>query len=247
MTADETAGGDLSATLERARAGDEGAREELFRALYPTVERLVHRGLSQDVRRGRPWLAARFSTGDVVQEVFRRLLADLPSFVGSHERALVGYLAASIRHRLIDAVRFHEASQRDGRRTVVQPEERDPTAHARSPVSDVASIEEIERFQSILQGFPERAAAPARAHRGRRAVPGPRRAARVLVDLGGEAGVLRGPGDARGTDPAARRRGRPLSDAAPEDPFQDPELPGLVAAALESRDAGREVDVVELC
>ncbi|MEL6429547.1 MAG: sigma-70 family RNA polymerase sigma factor [Planctomycetota bacterium] len=156
MTADETAGGDLSATLERARAGDEGAREELFRALYPTVERLVHRGLSQDVRRGRPWLAARFSTGDVVQEVFRRLLADLPSFVGSHERALVGYLAASIRHRLIDAVRFHEASQRDGRRTVVQPEERDPTAHARSPVSDVASIEEIERFQSILQGFPER-------------------------------------------------------------------------------------------
>ncbi|MEO0660170.1 MAG: sigma-70 family RNA polymerase sigma factor [Planctomycetota bacterium] len=156
MTADETAGGDLSATLERARAGDEGAREELFRALYPTVERLVHRGLSQDVRRGRPWLAARFSTGDVVQEVFRRLLADLPSFVGTHERALVGYLAASIRHRLIDAVRFHEASQRDGRRTVVQPEERDPTAHARSPVSDVASIEEIERFQSILQGFPER-------------------------------------------------------------------------------------------
>ncbi|MEL6904641.1 MAG: sigma-70 family RNA polymerase sigma factor [Planctomycetota bacterium] len=156
MTADETAGGDLSATLERARAGDEGAREELFRALYPTVERLVHRGPSQDVRRGRPWLAARFSTGDVVQEVFRRLLADLPSFVGSHERALVGYLAASIRHRLIDAVRFHEASQRDGRRTVVQPEERDPTAHARSPVSDVASIEEIERFQSILQGFPER-------------------------------------------------------------------------------------------
>ncbi|MEO1699518.1 MAG: sigma-70 family RNA polymerase sigma factor [Planctomycetota bacterium] len=156
MTADETAGGDLSATLERARAGDEGAREELFRALYPTVERLVHRGLSQDVRRGRPWLAARFSTGDVVQEVFRRLLADLPSFVGTHERALVGYLAASIRHRLIDAVRFHEASQRDGRRTVVQPDERDPTAHARSPVSDVASIEEIERFQSILQGFPER-------------------------------------------------------------------------------------------
>ena len=38
-----------------------------------------------------------------------------------------------------------------------------------------------------------------------------------------------------------------MSDAAPEDPFQDPELPGLVAAALESRDAGREVDVVELC
>ena len=33
MTADETAGGDLSATLERARAGDEGAREALFRAL----------------------------------------------------------------------------------------------------------------------------------------------------------------------------------------------------------------------
>ena len=65
-------------------------------------------------------------------------------------------LAASIRHRLIDAVRFHEASQRDGRRTVVQPEERDPTAHARSPVSDVASVEEIERFQAILQGFPER-------------------------------------------------------------------------------------------
>ncbi|MEL6429546.1 MAG: serine/threonine-protein kinase [Planctomycetota bacterium] len=38
-----------------------------------------------------------------------------------------------------------------------------------------------------------------------------------------------------------------MSGTGPEDPFQDPELPGLVAAALESRDAGREVDVVELC
>ena len=141
---------DLAAHLECARAGDTRAQDALFKALDPTMERLVHKGLSRDVRRGRPWLDARFSTGDVVQEVFCKLLVDLPSFVGTKERALVGYLVASIRHRLIDAIRFHEASQRDGRRTVLQPEERDPTGRLRSPVSDVASAEEIERFQPAI-------------------------------------------------------------------------------------------------
>jgi len=76
----------FSAQLAAARSGDLVARNELFTRVYPVVGPLVHQRLSRDVRRGRPWLDARFSTGDVVQEVCQSVLVDLSAFAGETQR-----------------------------------------------------------------------------------------------------------------------------------------------------------------
>lgn len=102
--------------LENARRADPEALDALVRRFYPEVQRLVHLRLARDMRHHRPWIAARFSTGDVVQSVFEGVIRDLGAFAGKTEEAFVGYLAAVVRNRIVDAVRFHEAAQRDGRR-----------------------------------------------------------------------------------------------------------------------------------
>ena len=146
---------DFAEVLAAAQAGDKPAQDELFRRFYPDVERIVHVKLSRDLRLGRPWLTARFSTGDVVQEVFRGLLTDLSGFQGDTERAFVGYLAMMARNRLIDAIRFHEASRRDGRATLPEGDHV-PGSEEHGPATQVASHEEAELFQELLEDFPER-------------------------------------------------------------------------------------------
>jgi RNA polymerase sigma factor (sigma-70 family) len=147
---------EFARTLEAARRGDAGAIEELFRRYYPRVEVMVHRDLSRDLRRSRPWLATRFSTGDVVQEVFKDLLRNLDSFRGNSEGAFCGYLAMVVRNRLLDAVRFHQAAQRDGRRTAPMSEDRDPTSPHRGPGTDAVSDDEARQLAEVLATFPER-------------------------------------------------------------------------------------------
>ena len=147
---------DFEATLRLAKAGDEVATNRLFERFYPSVRRLVHHSMSTDLRRSRPWLAARFSTGDVVQEVFRSVLEDLTGFGGSTERAFAAFLSMVVRNRIIDAIRFHEAERRDGRRGAPPvPENEHPSGEDR-PDRTAASSEEIERFHRALSQFPER-------------------------------------------------------------------------------------------
>jgi len=109
---------DFPILLERARRSDPAALDTLARRFYPDVQRLVHHRLAADIRYGRPWISARFSTGDVVQSVFEGVLRDLGAFGGASEEAFVGYLTIVVRNRIVDAVRFHEAAQRDGRRGI---------------------------------------------------------------------------------------------------------------------------------
>ena len=146
----------FESVLAAARTGDSEALEELFRRFYPTVEEMVHARLAQDVRIGRPWLGARFSTGDVVQEVFRSLLRNLDSFQGRTESAFCGYLAMAVKNRLVDAIRFHQADQRDGRRTQSDEDDVRPAPQGRSPGSEVASMDELRVLHEALQAFDER-------------------------------------------------------------------------------------------
>jgi len=143
-------------TLAAARQSDADALETLFQNFYPEVERMVHRSLSKDLRSHRPWLAARFSTGDVVQEVFRSLLRDLSGFQGTTEDAFTGYLAMVVRNRLIDAVRYHEAAQRDGRLTSPPVDEADAVSRQHGPGTHAASADEVEAFHELLATFDER-------------------------------------------------------------------------------------------
>ena len=155
MTAAEPSAA-FATLLRGARAGDAEALDALFRRYYPNVEQLVHIGLSRDLRRGRPWLLARFSTGDIVQVVFRRLLQDLGAFAGTDEDSFLSYLVTAVRHRLLDEIRFHQAAQRDGRRTAGGVDEQTLEHRAHSPGSLVASAEEVEVFCEVLETFPER-------------------------------------------------------------------------------------------
>ncbi len=147
---------EFDALLEAARKGREPAIEELFRRFYPQVQSMAHARLAADVRVGRPWLDARFSTGDVVQDVFRSLLRDLRAFRGSTEEAFCGYLAMVVKNRLVDAIRFHQADQRDGRRTADGALESERPAQGQSPGTELAWIERIRAFQEALERFDER-------------------------------------------------------------------------------------------
>lgn len=102
--------------LAAARQGNQDALNTLLTTLYPTVRALVHSSLAGSLRRKKTWVTTMFSTGDIVQDVFCRIVRETPDFDGTHERSLASFLATLVKNRLIDAVRFHEAMRRDSRR-----------------------------------------------------------------------------------------------------------------------------------
>lgn len=107
---------ELQELINRSKQGDERARALLIEQFYPPLRDMVHRELSLELRRAKPWLAALFSTGDVVHDVIIGVLRNLGGFEGSDEKAFVRYLHTSVTHRLLDTIRFHEAARRDRRR-----------------------------------------------------------------------------------------------------------------------------------
>jgi RNA polymerase sigma factor (sigma-70 family) len=112
---------ELRATIVAAAAGEAAAKERLIAHCYEPVQRLVHRDLERDFRQKHRWMMPLFSTHDVVHEVLAAVVRDLAdtSFVGAEP--FYAYLGTLVRHRLLDAVRFHEAARRDGRKQVVEP------------------------------------------------------------------------------------------------------------------------------
>ncbi|MFT7670440.1 MAG: RNA polymerase sigma factor (sigma-70 family) [Planctomycetota bacterium] len=147
---------EFAVTLAAARQGDKAAIEFLVERYYLRVQKTVHEDLSRDLRRSRPWLTSRFSTGDVVHEVFRSLLNDLSRFEGKTEIAFCGYLAMIIRNRLLDAIRFHEAAQRDGRRSAAWSILRDFDTSDCGPVDNAAIAESAATLQKVLESLPEK-------------------------------------------------------------------------------------------
>lgn len=146
---------DFGRRLEEAKAGDVGALEAVCQSCYARVSELVHRRLARDLRKGRPWLTAKFSTGDVVQDVFYQLTRDLRGFEGRTRDELVSYLATSVKNRLTDAIRFHEARQRDGRRTIGPEGQAELRDKAPGPGSNAVFVEEQARISAALDALPE--------------------------------------------------------------------------------------------
>jgi RNA polymerase sigma factor (sigma-70 family) len=142
--------------ISHAKGADPEALDALFDRFYPLVRRMVHESLARDLRAGRPWLAARFSTGDVVQEVFRSVLKDISAFAGRTEESFAGYLAMVVRNRLIDSVRFHEAERRDGRRGATATSARGLESGSDDPAALAAVSDELARLHAALAQFEER-------------------------------------------------------------------------------------------
>jgi len=142
--------------LERARAGDRQVLEEFAQRFYPVVQRLVHQRLAVDLRRSQPWLSARFSTGDVVHSVFESVLWDLEAFGGQNEQAFVGYLATLVRNRVLDALRFHQAAQRDGRKSLPITGNFDLAGLEADPAELAVAAEDSARLIAAIAKFEPR-------------------------------------------------------------------------------------------
>lgn len=111
----------LSALIGAAAGGDDAARERLVAACYAPVRSRVHHELEADFRKRHRWIMPLFSTQDVVHEVLAAVVKDLADTQFDGPEPFFAYLGTLVRHRLLDAVRFHEAARRDGRKLVEQP------------------------------------------------------------------------------------------------------------------------------
>lgn len=144
--------------LEAARRGNRAAQSALFERYYSQVERIVHAQLRRKLGKRRLSLSARFSTADVVQDVFQLLLSSLGDFRGTSEAQFVAYVVRIIERRTLDVIRHHGASCRDYRRHQVDaglialnsaaPQD----ASATQMPSDL-----LRRYGSALQSLPEQA------------------------------------------------------------------------------------------
>ncbi|MEM7201318.1 MAG: sigma-70 family RNA polymerase sigma factor [Planctomycetota bacterium] len=133
---------DLHACLARA-PHDLAARDRLVARFYPTVQQMVHRRLDAERRKGKLGLAALFSTGDLVHDVFMRVLHGVEVFEGD-EQDFERYLAKAVTHRLLDAIRYHEAARRDGRRAAPDDTSVEPASDETSPTEAATIKEEAE-------------------------------------------------------------------------------------------------------
>jgi RNA polymerase sigma factor (sigma-70 family) len=151
---------DLVRLQERAAAGDAEARAELIRTFYPRVREMVHRELDRDFRQKHRWILPLFSTGDIVQEVFESVVTGLDRFEVEGEDAFVRFVSTLVKHRLVDAIRHHEAARRDARRR--QEDELGVPAAvgvaAKDPTPSLAASlgEQLRAFREALDTFPER-------------------------------------------------------------------------------------------
>lgn len=144
------------AMLDRARAGDRQAQDELITRFYPRVRQTVHRRLEHDLRKHQRWIAPLFSTSDVVQEVFVGVVRTLDAFDGDSEEDFVRYLSGAVRNRLIDALRHHEAGRRDGRRASAESAGPEPAGVDPTPSLAASLAEQIQVYRSALTDLGER-------------------------------------------------------------------------------------------
>ena len=148
---------DLPGTLRAVRAGDEALLAKLANRYYPRVKSLVHRRLRHDFRRNHSWIQSAFSTGDVVQNVFLRVLASLDNVRCTEESAFLNYLAAMVENHLLDALRHHQADRRDARRDKnsdsAMLEALAKAAPGLSPSHDASMREQVDALRSILQSL----------------------------------------------------------------------------------------------
>lgn len=146
--------------LASARRGNRRAQGELFGRYYPLVQRVAHARLRRHNGGRATALAARFSTADVVQEVFGALVTRLEHFRGSSEGEFVRYVTRAVQGHVLDSLRFHGAECRDfrlqsGRLEALRGTRREPVVSAEAP--EAAETAELVRgYRQALVGFPTR-------------------------------------------------------------------------------------------
>jgi RNA polymerase sigma factor (TIGR02999 family) len=123
------------AVLQRLRAGEPGARAELFEAAYGTLTRLARTHL-----RSAGWPAELDCTA-VVHETYLRL-AELRSLHPQDLRAFLAYASRVMRSVIVDALRERNAQRRGGGQATVALDE--------TVVEEMSSDASDSRLQDAL-------------------------------------------------------------------------------------------------
>jgi RNA polymerase sigma factor (TIGR02999 family) len=126
---------DLTSLLHAARAGEPGAADELFAALYADLKRLAHAQLARG--RGR---SQTLETTALVHEAYVRLVE--PAGLAAADQAHFLNLAARVmRHVVIDFARRHAAAKRGAALRVSWPEGFEPAAKEQPAGPDVLALD----------------------------------------------------------------------------------------------------------
>lgn len=151
---------DLQRLIQAAAAGDRGAQEALVGRCLPGVRARVHRALEADFRRHHRWILPLFSTMDVVQDVLAAVVRDLRDTSFDTADAFEAFLGTLVQHRLLDAVRFHEAGRRDARQQVPEPTGglagMVPAHRDATPTLAASLAERAAMVREVIAGLPER-------------------------------------------------------------------------------------------
>lgn len=151
---------ELQPAIEAAANGDKEAQDRVVDLCYEHVRNVVHRDLDRDFRKNHGWIMPLFSTHDVVHEVLSNVVRELHDTSFETPQKFYAYLGTLVRHRLLDAVRFHEAARRDARQQSNEPtvgmaavahDEREATPTLAASLGERAGI-----VREVLEEFPER-------------------------------------------------------------------------------------------
>ena len=140
--------------LDRARAGDETAVEQLFARYRAPLKRWAHGRLPR-------WARDLRDTEDLVQESLMQTFQQLHHFQPSKDGALHAYLRRVLKNRLYDELRRVARSR-------LGPLDTDHPDLSPSPVEEVIGRETLERYETALANLrpDEREAVVARVEMG---------------------------------------------------------------------------------
>ena len=140
--------------LDRMRAGDASARDELIRGFQGRLELLARKMVGRDQRVGR-WVDAE----DVLQNALLRLLRALETVRPDSTRAFFGLAAEQIRRELLDLARHYYGPQGEGAHhesVERQPDESRPGPRPARPGRKPGDLERWCRFHEEVERLPVR-------------------------------------------------------------------------------------------
>jgi RNA polymerase sigma-70 factor (ECF subfamily) len=128
--------------VERIRAGDHAARDEMLRAIHDRLERLARKML-----RRFPGVARWEQTGDLLQNALLRLLRALEAVEATSVRDFFGLAAEQMRRELLDLARRYQARRAAGASSAAAPE-------PATPADDPAELERWCAFHQAVGRLP---------------------------------------------------------------------------------------------
>jgi RNA polymerase sigma-70 factor (ECF subfamily) len=140
--------------LERMRAGDDSARDELIRGFQGRLALLARKMVGREPRISR-WVDAE----DVLQDAMLRLLRALESLRPDSTRDFFGLAAEQIRRELLDLARHYYGPQGEGAKhdsVAPRPGDSRPGLDPPAPDATADDLERWTRFHEEVEHLPVR-------------------------------------------------------------------------------------------